>query len=974
VLAELMRRSVANLAASKPLQDYLHSAGLPDEHVWSEFRLGATGANLAADFTDSDLTVLDALGLLHGQHHKMLISRKPDRILLPTFDPSDPQHPVGLVSLNPSHHQHRFMSRPAGVACTADVATAERIILADVPILGLRLSHLGAVGVAVVEDPVVLPPLQEFLSAREIVIAGFRTERRAAIRSALGPIGERATEVTVLPEIERTSKSILAMLGVGPIAKSASPISLQLLRDLHRYAVLRLGRGDAVEALRQLGIDHAPFVHHYQIGYLPERFRDVLSSEQRQMVKKFVPGNTLVVPAFDEQRVVVDLLFIPVATCAEPIATVHDAPRGLIAAAVTTAFDEVIVVDTLRAAAELVAQGRPHTVLLRGVEDARSNASRIAANGVRKAEVRCQRNGDDIAAILHAAGIEITTAAEPEAAKPLGTALIFPQVAVRDEVVPGLAVQQDPEPAAIEAPADVLLVPTVSALVLIHHDVRTERATFKAGDITYGADVPWDERTKTGLSIKRGTQEHVDRLDLAVEVQRQRCASSAALRTGAPKGVIEAHLAQLHEEIRALVEKAAAPLPSRRAAPAIAMTEVERAEAMELARCSDLLDRVLADLTALSWVGETSAKTFTFLAAMSRNLDEPIWVALTANGTSERSPGLDAIAAVTPPEDCIRVSRLTDSAFYYADPAALRHKLLIIDDAGSITAKVGATLRVLKRSKKLHGTRVESDPVRGEVRTQFIEIPGPIAFLTATSGSLDEQLRSQVVDVAADDSPEHIALVLAERRRRLAHPASQDEQHRERAVARLRNLQRVISPRPVVLPFADRIDGFGASPQARRDHDTLLSLIASHALLHQHQRLSDSGSVVATVNDFTVAAALMNERMVMAEGGLGKSAQQLLATVCSVHRTSFTMGDLSKLLPGWTRHACRAALDELKELDYVSSPRGGRGAPRTYHLHPGSANLASPTAPTRITLREVGELAKVGETGFANFIPESETG
>lgn len=411
--------------------------------------------------------------------------------------------------------------------------------------------------------------------------------------------------------------------------------------------------------------------------------------------------------------------------------------------------------------------------------------------------------------------------------------------------------------------------------------------------------------------------------------------------------MIATHLAQLHDAIRHLSEQVACP-PSQLSTQA--MTEAERTDALALAHQLDLLDRILADLEAVGWSGETTAKRFAILAAISRRLDDPVWV---CTGSS----GLNAIAAITPPEEAIHVSRLTDSAFYHADPTALRHKLLLIDDASRISPGVATALRVLKRRGALSASRVITDPVRGQTRTTFVEVVGPIAVLAATDRACDPALPIDL-DLPAADDPAHVAVVLAAERRRRAHPGT--VQARAAAITRLQNLQRILASPSVIIPCAERITGFGTTPTARRDHDLFLALVSAHALLHQHQRQILDGAVVATEGDVTVVATLMNERQAAQDAGLGRHAQRLLSAVWAAQLASFTMDDLGRLLPDWTRYAFRAALDELVALDYLTSPRSGRGTARIYQLHGSPSVGVSPAA--RITLRPVGALAMVGET------------
>lgn len=875
---------------------YLQSVGVTNPATWAAFRIGHV-----------DDAILKQLGLTgRGRPREKGVS-------LPTFDPRDPTKIVGLIRLIPAQNMHRFATAPIGIAGDFSLVEEQRIVLVDSPLQALRLHQHGVRGVALVEDPAVLSPMLDWLKDKNLVIAGFRHSSRAAIKTALGSLGDKALEITLLPELERSPAASLAALGFG----SVEEVSPQLLRDVCAYAVGRIAAGVATQALTDLGIHDAGFVAAFGLGYLPHDVMSILSEPQRKILKGRLYPDSIIVPAYDEQGVIVDLLGVPVSGKHQPILSLHSEPQGLIAPSVTTAFDAVVVVDSLKSAAESYAGGQREVVLFRGLADAKANVARLLTNGVRRAVVRCQQDAEAIASCLQAAGIEVvSTLKEPEVA---------------------------PE----------------QTITLVQHDQQAEMATFQAGDLTYISEVPWDAGSTVGIRIQRGTQEHADRIELSSEPQRKRCSSSAAMRTGIPAGIILAHLTQLDGAIRDLSAKAST-LPTRTAGE---MSETQRLEALALARKPDLFNTMVSDLDALGWVGETSAKRFTVLAALSRLLEDPVWVSLTG------SSGLNAIAAITPPEESIHVSRLSDSAFYNAEPAALRHKLVIIDDASKVSSGVATALRILKKRGALSASKVTTDPVRGQTKTVFVEVHGPIAVLTSSDDAIDPQLQPHLIEVAGDESPGHVAEMLAARRRRCAQVGTTT--NREQVIAKLQNLQRVLSPLPVVIPYAERITGFGSSPSARRDHDLLLSLLEAHALLYQHQRQKMDGAVVANETDFEVVAALITERQSAINTGLGRHAQEILSAIWKAGFTSFTMDDLLALLPNWTRHAFRTGLDELVTCEYISSPRSGRGAARTYHLHsiPKRNNEGSSYA----IFLKVGELAEVGETEITNFIPSRAT-
>lgn len=941
VLTELSHRAAAALNNSEAAQDYLRSVDVPNPDVWESFRLGTSSPNLTGGIGTSDWAMMTELGLIHPVRGTASLDDD-GGILIPTCDPRHREDVLGLVRIAFCQHRHRFITPPQGIACDADFMSAPRIILTENALLGLRLARMGVTGIGGIEDPTVLPPLKDVLAEREVVVVGYYQRGRAALIEQLRTVSITATEAALHPTLANSTSATLEVLGLDRETlrgKERPDITPQVLRDVHEYAMGRIAAGCAAEALRQFDLENSSVIGLYQIGYLPSDFGRALSPVQRRMLEGRLSGNALIVPARDERGIIVDVMSVPCGPGRSPNPTLHRAPSGLIAPAVTTSFDDIVLVDTLRAAADLMTAGKRHVVLLRGLKDAQANAKRIAANGVRRAIVHCKKNASEITECLRAAGIAVAgggvAAPEPEPVQMLPVAA--PTV---------------PEPVPLPPITSDHRGPVPAEVALIHHDRRQEQATFGAGDLRYVAEVPWGDEARIGIRISRGGKEHPDRLDLAEAVQRRRCATSAALRVGASAATIESHLSNIHLAMQSLVEREADAPPSN----AATLAEIERREALVLARAPDLFDRLVDGLGELGWVGEESAKKFALLAAFSRKLSDPLWLAFSC-GAGDDAPGIEAIAAITPPEDCIHVSRLTESAFAHAEASALRQKLLIIDDLARLSAGVSTALRILKRRGALSSSRVERDELRGEMRTTFVEVKGPIALLAVSSGPVDAVLQSYVIGFADEASPEQVERLIAARRQHLSHGGTGHDQ-RAKTIARLRDLQRIIEPLPVVMPFAQRIDGFGMSPRARRDQETLLSLIGAHALLHQHQRTRADGAVIATSADFEVAAALMNDRLAAEDAGLGRQAQALLRAIWSAGLSSFTMDDCAAMFPDWTRYAFRAGIDELIALDYITSPRGGRGAKRTYHLHAGSA---APAAIRRITLRPVGELATVGE-------------
>ena len=600
VLTEVMRRSAAALATDTTAQGYLNSVGLNVPMIGDIFRLGAGHASLTDGLDASDWAALDRLGLVHCLHRTLTLA-KPGGLNLPTFDPRDPERVVGVIRMVPCQHKHHFATPPVGLACTSSIATEPRIVLVDAPLLGLRLAQAGVTGIAIVEDPAALVPLRDWLGQRELVIAGGKQRSVEAIANALGQAGERATRLVLVGDHSRYAAASLVALGLAPA--ELPEVTPHLLRDLHAYAVNRLSAGEATEALQMLGIDQAELVSTYRIGYLPDAYREALPKAARLALQGKRLTRSIVLPAFDERGAVVDLLALQVREQCGTYIGLAPEPRGLLAPEVATAHQDIIVVDSIHTLGLLAAAGHRNVLLLRGPEDARANARRLHAAGVRAAEVRVRRFSGDFASALASVGIAVSEAPCPQdprdgdhaEAQPIagGCPNIEPA-----ESVPATAAEPIPFPISLVQPAPgpdpaapvPVVVPQapptsvtieIPPLVLAEHDRQGERATFTAGPTTYVVQIPWDRDAQQEVVIRHAGKVFIDQLHMASAAARQRAAGNAALRCGLPAPLIDAHLLALREAVLALLD---AGNSASDAPLALAPTGADYDEAMGLLR------------------------------------------------------------------------------------------------------------------------------------------------------------------------------------------------------------------------------------------------------------------------------------------------------------------------------------------------------------------------------------------------------
>lgn len=768
-------------------------------------------------------------------------------------------------------------------------------------------------------------------------------------------------------------------------------VSPLLLGRLTTYAQGRLQAGEGNALLVALGADHPALIAAYRIGYLPRDWQEACGRVVRQAFCGYRLADTIVVPAFDAAGSIVDLLAIHPRASGGSYVGIHDPPRGLLAPAIATAHQDLIVTDSLRVVARRFAAGSTDTLLLRGPADAQANAGRLFAAGVRRVLVRTRTNAESIAAALRLAGIAVAVvSAHPQSdhvgydvvSLPSTPSMVTDTVDHAAEGTDSGIVLLPPDESEEMPASDSATTSSVTAAAavtvaastptLVSHDHQSERATFTVGAVTYVVEVPHDDTiTRLEVVIRHAGQVHREMVDLSVPVACTRFAGNAALRCGIEVPLIVAHLPLLLAEVQELHR---AETADTRAPESVVPAGPERDAALRLLRSPDLLNHLTSDLTVLGWVGEDDAKRVLLLTAISRKLPDPLWAIRTASSDFTGSHGLDLIAALTPPEDVIHVSRLSNAALTYQKADALRHKVLVIDEASALSSEVILALRVLRNRGALSQAIVPRHNLSGSARTRTIEVRGPIAVLsaTATAGGLEHPFIAACARVSVDESRDQIERVLAAERRRYASPGGDGVALARAAIIhRHHTLQRLVTAAPVVVPFAERIQFPATTTRQCGEQTRFLTLVAASALLHQHQRLSDRGHVVADRRDFDVAVSLADAAGIGADAELGQSAAELVSVIARMPAASVTMDDMRRERPRWTRHAFRTVLAELAAAGLVTSPDAGRGREHRYAITPAARaayGQGRPATP-RITLGFAGGLAEVGETDPANFIP-----
>ena len=381
------------------------------------------------------------------------------------------------------------------------------------------------------------------------------------------------------------------------------------------------------------------------------------------------------------------------------------------------------------------------------------------------------------------------------------------------------------------------------------------------------------------------------------------------------------------------------------------MSAEERAEALELLRSPDLLDRVLKDFERCGVVGERTNKLMGYLAAVSRKLKDPLAVIIQSSSAAGKSALMNAVLSLMPEEERVQYSAMTGQSLFYMGETDLQHKILAIaEEEGAERATYA--LKLLQSEGELTIASTGKDPTTGRLVTQEYHVEGPVMiFLTTTAIEIDDELLNRCVVLTVDEEREQT---------RAIHRLQRERQTLEGLLARrdsddLKKLhqdaQRLIHPLLVANPFATELTFLDDRTRTRRDHMKYLTLIRSIALLHQYQRpiqtVKHQGKQVSyievTLEDIETANSLAHQVLGRSLDELAPQTRRLLVQLDEMVTAKCKELEMDRVDYRFTRREVRERLgfgltqtrihlDRLVELEYVLIHHGGRGQEFVYEL------------------------------------------
>jgi Domain of unknown function (DUF3854) len=359
------------------------------------------------------------------------------------------------------------------------------------------------------------------------------------------------------------------------------------------------------------------------------------------------------------------------------------------------------------------------------------------------------------------------------------------------------------------------------------------------------------------------------------------------------------------------------------------LSDADKAEALDLLKDPNLLQKFLRDIQAACCAGETENKLILFLTYTSRKLAHPINLNVKGESSAGKNFLVQSVGKFFPPEEVHFISEATPKALFYLG-RDLSHRVIVIAEApGAEDAQY--SIRTMQSENEL--TILVPEKVNGRLETKERKVKGPVSFIeTTTKTHLHAENENRCFDIFADESEEQTKRIF--RAQDKGFHAAVNENSLALRLHVWRNAQRVLESMPVVVDFAQFIK-FPLKPlRVRRDRPRFVALIEACALLHQHQRarrdIRGVPYIVADLEDYEIVRELSAAVLGRVLKGITPSCEKMVETM-SACEGEFKQSDIETEMR-WSKRTVTKYAKEAVELGCFEVVEGGTGKAYKYRF------------------------------------------
>lgn len=264
----------------------------------------------------------------------------------------------------------------------------------------------------------------------------------------------------------------------------------------------------------------------------------------------------------------------------------------------------------------------------------------------------------------------------------------------------------------------------------------------------------------------------------------------------------------------------------------------------ELVEAPDILEEFSKDLIKSDVTGEKDNGKLLYLALTSRVLDKIVSAAVKGPSSGGKSYLVKSVVSFFPETAVYQFTSFSEKTLFYTEEP-LSNRILILAEAAGGGEYQEYTIRTLLSEGRLEYEFVEK--TAEGLRARRICKEGPTGFITTTTRQrLHAENETRYLSLTVTDTREQTRQIF----RSLASSPEPPDMERWLALQRWIEVQDNRVDIPYATQLAERMGD--AAVRLRRDFSVVLSLIKTHAILHQATRERDrEGRIVATLKDYS---------------------------------------------------------------------------------------------------------------------------
>lgn len=325
-------------------------------------------------------------------------------------------------------------------------------------------------------------------------------------------------------------------------------------------------------------------------------------------------------------------------------------------------------------------------------------------------------------------------------------------------------------------------------------------------------------------------------------------------------------------------------------------------------------------------IREENNRIFLLVIASSYFMPETLHAIVQGSTSSGKTHLVRQISDFMPPEDVIRLTRVTDSSFYNYGEYQLRNKLIVIEDYDGLKEEAEYAFRELQSNGEIISSTSAKDESNGTIYAKIKRVRGPICSLVATTkGTVYEDNMSRCFVLAVDESKEQDIHIVNYQNNKAAGLV--DKKKEKDITQFLQNCIRLLKPYEVINPFATKILLPEKAAKIRRLNQNFQNFVKQITILNQYQRKKDKeGRLITDKEDIRAAIEIMFDSIVLKvdelDGSLRNFYENLKShTLKKGKDYEFTRREIRQAL-NISKTQQHTYFKELEELEYISQTNG----------------------------------------------------